>query len=149
MQSYQSLPARSPLVEMTLNRTILIPLVVKRAMDIKLYKPGRFAYLMEKPFAKELWAYLTADKRIKLMLSATEEGKPAIQFFLTELESQFEEHLTSLEYPEEEISVLVNNMIKQILELKGYEHLACGICRNGRYFKSSGLYTRKTGIGNQ
>ena len=118
-------------------------------MDISLYNPGRFAYLMEKPFAKELWAYLTDEKRLKLMLSATEKGKPAIEFFLSELESKFEEPLTSPEYPEEEVSVLVNNMIKQIMVMKGFEHLACGICRHGRFFQSSGLYTKKNDISSE
>ncbi len=114
-------------------------------MDIKHYKPGRFAYLMKNPFVKELWDYLTTEKRLKLMLLATEEGKPAIEFFLSELESQFEVYLTSPKYPEEEICVLVNNMIKQILTMQGYEHLACELCRHGRYFQSSGLYQKKTG----
>lgn len=114
-------------------------------MDIKHYKPGRFTYLIEKPFVKELWDYLTTKKRVTLMLLATREGKPAIEFFLTELESRFEVYLTSPKYPEEEICVLINNMIKQILAMQGYEHLACGLCHHGRNFQSSGLYQKISG----
>ena len=75
------------------------------------------------------------------MLSATEQGKSAIDPFLAGLESRFEEHLASPEYPEEEICTFANNMIKQIMEMRGYELVACGLCY-GRYFKSSGMYRR-------
>ncbi len=112
-------------------------------MDIKNYKPGRFAYLMDKPFAQKMWQFLAAEERVDLMLSATTAGKPAIAPFLDELESRFGEHLDSSDYPDEEIHVLANNMIKQIMDIKGYEHLACGLCPQGRFIKMSGLYQKK------
>jgi len=110
-------------------------------LDIKLYKPGRFEYLMEKPFAKELWEYLCAEERLNLMLSATVQGKPALCLFLNDIESRFKEHLSSPDHPEEEICTFANNMIKQIMEMRGYELVACGLCY-GMYFKSSGMYRR-------
>ncbi len=112
-------------------------------IDIKNYTPGRFAYLINKPFAQKMWRFLAADNRVELMLSATAAGKPAVEPFLDELESLFGEHLDSPDYPDEEIHVLANNMIKQIMELKGYEHLACGLCPQGRFIKISGLYQKK------
>jgi len=111
-------------------------------MDIKDYKSGRFSYLMDKPFAKDLWNFLSDDVRLNLMFSATKAGKPAIEFFLADLESQFGEALSFPEYPKEEVGVFVNNMIKQIMENRGFGHVACGICRNGRYIKSSGVYRK-------
>ena len=68
---------------------------------------------------------------------------PAIEPLLSDIESRFEESLASSEYPDEEIAVLVNNMIKQILEMRGFEHMACWLCRQGRYFKSSGVYRKR------
>lgn len=110
--------------------------------DIKDYIPGRFGYLMEKPFARNLWNFLADETRIKLMISASESNKPAIEPFLADLESHFEDPLSSPDYPDEEISVFANNMIKQILERNGYEYVGCSRCR-GRYIKSSGLYQKQ------
>lgn len=112
-------------------------------IDIKCYNPGRFTSLMEKPFVRELWDFLTDENNINLMISATQAAKPAIWPILAELETRFEEHLSSPEYPKEEICVLINNMIKQIFEMQGLEHMACGLCRQGRYFKSSGVYRKR------
>lgn len=111
-------------------------------IPIKNYTPGRFAYLMDKPFTQALWNFLTDENRIQLMVSATEFKKPAIELFLAALESQFEEPLSSPDYPDEEIAVFANNMIKQILERAGYEHVGCGRCK-GRFFKVSGLFQKK------
>jgi hypothetical protein len=118
-------------------------MTVQPMLDMRHYKPGRFAYLMEKPFVKELWHFLTDENRVELMFSASQAVKPAIGPFLADLESRFGGFLSSPEYPKEEICVLVNNMIKQILEIQGFEHIACGLCRQGRYFKSSGVYRKR------
>jgi hypothetical protein len=112
-------------------------------IDIKNYNPGRFTYLMEQPFVHDLWHFLTDENRIRLMVSATEFNKLAIEPFLAELESQFEKQLSNPDYPKEEISVFANNMIKQVLERNGYEYVACGRCE-GRFIKSSGLYRKQT-----
>jgi len=110
-------------------------------LDIRTYNPGRFAHLMDKPFVRELWEYIADDGRVQKMLAAAAAGRPAIEPLLADIESRFEEHLGSAEYPEEEIATLVNNMIRQILEKSGYEFIACGMCRNGRFIKSSGVFS--------
>jgi len=110
---------------------------------INTYDAGRFAYLMEKPFAAEVWAFLESDKTLAKMVSATEEGKPAIAPILAEIESLFGGHLASPENPKEEIAVFINSIIKHIMEQSGYEFIACGFCRNSRYIKSSGLFRKK------
>jgi len=106
------------------------------------YTPGRFAYLMEEPFTAELWAFLNEAASIRAMTRATANGQPAIAPLLPDIEQRFAGHLASPRLPAEEVAVLTNNMIKQIMESRGYEHAACGICRNSRFFKSSGLYRR-------
>jgi len=106
------------------------------------YSPGRFAYLMDEPFAKQVWEYLSDDKQVYRMIAATEKNIPAIQPLLPEIETRFGEYLSSPEFPGDDVMVMVNNMIKQLLEMRGYEHFACGICRDCTHFKSSGLYKK-------
>jgi len=110
--------------------------------DFNAWEPGRFAYLRDKPFIKDVWDYLSLESRMHSMRAAADAGKPAIEPLLSDIESRFGVHLASSEYPDEEIAVLVNNMIKQILEKSGYMLVACGMCRTGRYIKSSGLFSR-------
>jgi hypothetical protein len=113
-------------------------------LDIKAYKPGRFAYLMNLPFARELWGFLADDSRVQKMLFASNKGKPAIEPLLSEIENRFEEPLASKDYPGEEIAVFINNMIRQVLEMSGYELLACAKIPAGRYIKSSGLFCKRS-----
>jgi hypothetical protein len=115
----------------------------KTMFDIKNYKAGRFAYLMEKPFAKELWEYVASEKNVSAMLVAADSGKPAIEPLLADIESRFGPLLASAEYPDEEIEVFINNMIRQLCELSGYELVACGLVRNSKYIKSSGLFKKR------
>lgn len=109
-------------------------------MDIENYRPGRFEYLMKESFVRELWTYLTGSGSIRAMIAATKRGEPAILPLAGHIEKQYGEQLTSSMYPEDDVVVLVNNMIKQIMELHGYEHAACGICRTTSIIKSSGIY---------
>ncbi len=109
-------------------------------MNIEQYRPGRFAYLMNESFVGELWAYLTRPESIQAMIEATGERKPAIMPIAGEIEERFKDELTSSAYPDDDVVVLVNNMIKQILDLHGYEHAACGICHGTSIIRSSGVF---------
>jgi hypothetical protein len=117
-------------------------------MDISFYKPGRFAYLAKEPFFSKLWDFVSSDASVRSMVEATKENKPAIYPLLVEIETQFEEPITSKAYREDDVQVLVNNMIKQILEMRGYMHIACGLCPQGRYIKQSGVYKKQDSIEN-
>ncbi len=117
------------------------------SLDINTYSPGRFAYLMETPFAKNLWAFLTDARNLRLMLSAAESGKPAIFHLHREIESRFGHDLASTDYRDDDAVVLVNNMIKQIMIKCGYEHIACGILKDGKFIKSSGVYAKRNDEG--
>jgi hypothetical protein len=111
------------------------------------YIPGRFAELFEQPFAKELWSYLTEPLQVQAMAAAIDAGKPAIEPLLAYIENRFESPLASSDYPPDDVGILVNNMIKQIMEAQGYEHCACGLCR-GRFIRQSGVY-RRAGAGSE
>ncbi len=112
-------------------------------IDITEYEPGRFAYLMKEPFAKELWDFLSNQERLDKMMAAIAEGKPAIYPILHDLEKQFGSFLESDKYPEDDVGVLANNMMKQLLDMHGYEHIACGLCPQAKYIKHSGVYAKK------
>jgi hypothetical protein len=105
------------------------------------YKPDKLEYLLVEPFAKELWEYLTNKSTINLMIKATSENKPAISYLLADIEERFDFHLGSKKYPEEDVGILVNNIIKHVMEQMGYEHVACGLFPTARYINSSGLYS--------
>ena len=111
------------------------------AIDISNYTPGRFAYLMDEPFSLELWQFLSDEQQTSKMFEATTQGLPAIEFLINELEKKFEPYLTSDDYPEEDVGILANNMIKQIMQYHCYTYIACGLCPAGKYIKMSGVYT--------
>lgn len=106
------------------------------------YIPGKFEYLMKEPFTQELWNQLTNHVNMQLMIQAASENKPAIQYLLKNIENEFDNYLSSNNYPDGEVEVLINNMIKQIMMSMGYEHIACGFIREARYIKSSGIYSK-------
>jgi hypothetical protein len=77
-----------------------------------------------------------------LMIQAASENKPAIQYLVKNIENKFDYYLNSKNYPDGEIEILINNMIKQIMISMGYEHIACGFIREAQYIKSSGIYSK-------
>jgi hypothetical protein len=111
-------------------------------IDIKHYKPGRFEYLIGNTWAIDLWNFLTAQEHIQAMETAISAGKPAIEPLLFDIEARFEKPLVSKEYHDDDVCVLVNNMIKQILGMRGYELISCGLCPQGRFIKQSGMYAK-------
>lgn len=108
------------------------------------YQGGRFEYLLTEPFTKELWEFLADKDSIYHMVSAVNEGKPAIWPLLDEIESRFGRYITSEDFPDDDVEIMINNMIKQIMECTGYEHVACGMLRHARYIKLSGVYQRSS-----
>lgn len=110
---------------------------------LSFYNAGRFEYLMSEPFARELWGYLSDKSHIVQMIGAVESAKPAIWPLLAEIEERFGACITSEHYPDDDVEVMVNNMIKQILEYLGYEHVGCGMLRHALYIKLSGVYRKR------
>lgn len=108
-----------------------------------IYQPGRFEYLMKEPFTVELWNYLKTEQSIESMISSTKQKKPAIDLLLSELESSFGEFLDSGKCFNDDSVVMVNNMIKQIMDQLGFEHKGCSLYPEARYVKSSGIYEKR------
>ncbi len=108
-----------------------------------IYQPGRFEYLMREPSTVEIWNYLKTEKTIELMINSTKQKRPAIDMFLSELESAYGEFLDSGKGFNDDPIVMVNNMIKQIMDQLGYELKGCSLYPEARYIKSSGLYEKR------
>ena len=112
-------------------------------LTLSSYKAGRFEYLLREPFARELWGYLSDKKSISLMLDAAGQGKPPLWPLLDHIENRFGTYIASDRFPDDDVEVMVNNMIKQIMEYAGYEHAACGMLRHARYIRLSGVYEKQ------
>jgi hypothetical protein len=95
---------------------------------------------MSDPATQELWAFLTDSARVAQMIEATNIGHPAITPLLAEIETRFSAFLSSDAQRDDDAAVLVNNMILQIMTHEGCDHLACGLCPQGRFIKVSGVY---------
>jgi hypothetical protein len=104
------------------------------------YSSGRFSAILERPFAHHIWQFLTAEHSIAALESSTLSGRAAILPLLSEIETQWAAELASPDFPPEDVGVMVNNMIKQIMEQLGYRHIGCGQCHGARYIRQSGLY---------
>lgn len=107
------------------------------------YIGGHFEYLLKEPFAEQIWIYFTKKENIQLMLDAVQEKKPPLLHHLEYIETNYEQYIKSDEFPGDDVVVMINNMIKQIMEKLGYEHIACGMLRHAKYIKLSGVYTKK------
>ncbi len=107
------------------------------------YKPGKFGYLMEEPFAVEIWNFLKTRKNIQALIDSTAQKKPAIDLLLPQLESYFGAFLDSANKSNDDIPTMVNNMIKQIMDHLGYEHTSCSLYPKARFIRSSGMYEKR------
>jgi len=107
------------------------------------YVGGHFEYLLTEPFAKEIWNYFTKSENMRLMLDAVNNKKPALWYHLEYIEANYGRYIESNDFPDDDVQVMINNMIKQIMEKLGYEHIACGMLRHAKYIKLSGVYTKK------
>lgn len=107
------------------------------------YIGGHFEYLLKEPFAEEIWTYFTKHDNIQLMLDALKENKPPLWYHLDYIESHYGQYIESTEFPDDDVEVMINNMIKQIMDKLGYEHIACGMLRHAKYIKLSGVYKKK------
>jgi hypothetical protein len=116
------------------------------SLDKNLYEPGRFQYLWEKDFSSDIWKFLTSESSIQSMINATSQGKAAITDLLYDIEIKFGEQLNSSDYSGDDVAVFINNMIKQIMLHRGYEHIGCGLCSQAKFFNSSGLYKKQCNI---
>lgn len=110
----------------------------------ELYTPSeRFAPHVNSDLAHEMWACVSRQESIDRMITAINEGKPAVTYMDSELHARFSELLKDHGELEPELKILCMNMMKQLLEHLGYEHTACAICSQGEFVKSAGIFSKK------
>jgi len=121
-----------------------MPDTILTNLPFSAYNGGRFEYLLKEPSAAQLWTFLSDRSNISQMIDAVKQGKPAISPLLAEVEEQFGSFIASERFPDDDVEVMVNNMILQIMEHMGYEHVACGMLRQAMHIKLSGVYRKRT-----
>ena len=110
-----------------------------------IYKPSdRFAPHVSLDLAHEMWSCVSRQESIDRMISAINEGKPAVTYMDKELHERFSETLKEHGELEPELRILCMNMMKQLLEHLGYEHIACALCSSGEFLKSAGIFQKRT-----
>ncbi len=109
----------------------------------ELYAPSeRFAPHVDLTLAKEMWQCVSRQESIDRMTAAINEGKPAVTYMDAELHERFSETLKDHGELEPELRILCMNMMKQLLEHLGYEHVACAICPTGEFVRSAGIFQK-------
>jgi hypothetical protein len=89
-----------------------------------------------------LWEFLADENQINAMIASVEAGLPAIKPLLEVVESLMAPVFSNSRFAGSEIDVFINNQVKQIMELCGYENCACGMLREARFVKMSGMYKK-------
>lgn len=76
------------------------------------------------------------------MEEAISRGESPIVPLDAELHERFSAQIDEEEADSGELRVLCMNMMKQLLELKGYRHTACAFIPGGSFVTSAGLFEK-------
>lgn len=109
-----------------------------------LYKPSeRFASLADLELAADMWHCLTSDHTMKAIIQAADAGEAPVAPIDSDLHTLFSKRIEESEHDESELRILCMNMMKQLLELQGYEHVGCALRGNGEFVKSAGIFRKR------
>lgn len=113
-------------------------------MDFSEYTPAeRFATLAKTDLAKAMWSCITKSENIEKMEQAIAQGESPVVPLDNELYERFGSLIEEADADTEELRVLCMNMMKQLLEQKGYTHTACTLVPTGSFVKSAGLFEKQ------
>jgi len=111
-----------------------------------LYKPSkRFAQLSQSELAEDMWHCITHPERVESILESVTKGDPAVASVDSELHQRFSARILKSSEDEDELRTLCMNMIKQLLEHLGYEHVGCALRSSGEFVKSAGIFQKCVG----
>lgn len=114
-------------------------------IPFSLYKPSeRFETLAELKLASDMWHCLTSESSMNAMLEAADSGEAPVAPIDSELHEQFSHRIEQSGHDESELRILCMNMMKQLLELQGYEHVGCALRVEGEFVKSAGIFRKKS-----
>ncbi len=112
-------------------------------LDYSEYKPSdRFKDLAETDLAHEMWDFIATEDNITEMEKVIKEDKAPVTVIDEELYKRFTDKIEQSSYDTEELKVLAMNMMKQVLEKRGYSHSACAMLLQGKFVKSAGLFQK-------
>jgi hypothetical protein len=92
-------------------------------------------------FVAQLWDFLTSPHIITTMEEGCAHNQAPIEPLIPLLQQHFG---TAFDTPPngERYKSLCLNMIRQVLQLQGYEHVACKLIPGGAFVTSAGLFRR-------
>jgi hypothetical protein len=106
------------------------------------YVPGQFAEPAREPFAAEAWAFLARPDNLHAMLDLAGRERPPMEAVGVELQRLFGEAIEQSRFPNDLLHTMVNNMMKQLMERHGYEHVACALVPGCPFCTRSGVYRK-------
>ena len=107
--------------------------------------PGAHNTLAETPLGRTTWEYLNAYQTIDLLIDASDSSNPAVAGIDQQYNALF--HQMRLESGEHDdpIRRMVGNMVRQVIEPRGFRRDHQNVPVNGVFFQSGSTYVREPG----
>lgn len=102
------------------------------------YNPGKFANVYNTPAGQKLWQVLNAEANIARMETASDLGQPALKPLEDILLLEIGAAIT-----DDRMKQMAGNMVRQIMESRGYEHDVDGIKLASAPFYKASRYHRR------
>jgi len=116
-------------------------MTISQHIPFSAYQAGAFSDLVNTSLAQDMWYFLSTSENINRMKEATAKGKSAIEGVMGELQNLFGLKISRSE-DIERIKIMCLNMSKQIMEMQGYEHIACVKLAEESLFTTAGLFKK-------
>lgn len=114
-------------------------------LDYNTYAPSdRFKELAQTDLAKDMWTVVADESNINKMIEAINNNAAPVTALDDELHEKFTARIEESTEDTEELKVLCMNMMKQILEKRGYSHSACAMLFTGKFVKSAGMFQKNS-----
>lgn len=112
------------------------PVLIGGVMNYE-YDPWKFEKLAKSNLGKQLWEFLNEHDNIIRMETATELKKPAVKALTIHLLSRFDEQVREMR-----VKQMIGHMVKQIMEIKGFEVDQRDVLVNDGLFHKASRYRR-------
>ena len=101
------------------------------------YQSGPFRSLAATKLGKDLWGFINEDENVGHMERAADKGHCAVVGIEELLSKRFEKRM-----PDERVQHMIEHMVDQVMEDKGYEIERQNVTVGSSIFSSGTLYTR-------
>ncbi|MDH5679968.1 MAG: hypothetical protein OEZ36_00155 [Spirochaetota bacterium] len=108
------------------------------------YNPERFIREFQTDLGQKLWLFLNTEEIVIRLKTASDLKRPAAESIETSLIDKFKDHAQYNDLSNNRYKQMIGNMIRQVLEAKGYKHDKYGVkIRNGKLFSTASRYKEK------